>query len=149
RYNPKILTDIGVAVPMTGPGPQGKRAYIAYNDWLAISSQTKNPDAAWSWMAFATQASWLGAYDRTCGEVPTNKIAASAAWVTTNPIYKQFYANAFPYAVAHPFYPHMVEMRDKVSQEIEKASYGKETVEQAMMNAEAASNAVLGGTATH
>ena len=149
QYNPKILTDVGVAEPLKGPGPNGKRAAIAYNDWLAITSQSKNPDAAWKFIAFVTQPSYLGAYDRTCGEIPTNKLAVKASWVTSNPVFKQFSEKVFPYAVAHPFYPHMTEMRDKVGSEVQKVAYGKESAPDAMKAAEAASNTVLGGQSTH
>jgi multiple sugar transport system substrate-binding protein len=149
QYNPKILGDAGVATPMIGPGPHGKRVAIACNDWLAISSQSKNPDAAWKFIAFVTQPKYLGEYDQTNGEIPTNKIAVKAAWVQRNPIYRQFTESVFPYAVAHPFYPHMPEMRDKVGAEIEKAAYGKESAEQAMKAAEDEANTVLAGVSTH
>jgi multiple sugar transport system substrate-binding protein len=140
---------VGVAPPMTGPGPHGKRVAIAYNDWLAITSQSTNPDAAWKFIAFVTQPQYLGEYDQTNGEIPTNKIAVNATWVRNNPIYRQFSENVFPYAVAHPFYPHMTNMRDKVGAEIEKVCYGKESAEQAIKVAEDESNTVLAGVSTH
>ncbi len=149
RYNPKILNDVGVAVPMVGPGPHGKRVSVAYNDWLAITTQSKNPDAAWQWLSFATQPDYLGGYDRTCGEIPTNKIAVQAPWVTSNPIHKQFTENVFPYAVAHPVFPNIVQMWNIVGTEVEKTAYNKESPAEAMKRAEDASNAVLAGTATH
>jgi len=146
--NPKILNDIGVTA-LPAMGAQGKRIGLAFNDWLAITTQSKNPDAAWKWITFASQPQYLSAYDRTCGAIPQLKTAASAAWITSNPIYHQFTTNVYPYSVTFPFFPHVNQMLAAIGSEIEKAAYGKETPEQAIQNGQRAATAVLSGTATH
>jgi multiple sugar transport system substrate-binding protein len=149
QYNPKILNDVGVAKPLLGPGAHARHVALVFSDWLAITTQSKNPDAAWKWVTFATQPKYLADYDKTCQYPPPNKIAVKASWVESNPIFKQFSVNVYPYGQAFPFFPHIVELWEKVGAEIGKAAYGQETVAQAMKNAQAQADALLSGTSTH
>jgi multiple sugar transport system substrate-binding protein len=149
QYNPKAMGDVGVARPPLGPGPHATRVALTLDDWLAITTQAKDPGAAWNWVTFAAQPRYLSAYNQTCAAAPPSKPAVNVPWITNNPIYSQFVTNVYPYGQAFAFFPHIPEMWTKVGGELASAAYGKESVEQAMKNAEAESNTVLSGTATH
>ncbi len=69
----------GIPQP-TGPG--GKRVQVSNPvDGLGIFKTSKNKEAAWKFIEFATAAAQNSKFNESAGQVPSNTDAAKAAWV--------------------------------------------------------------------
>ncbi|MGX1473662.1 UNVERIFIED_CONTAM: multiple sugar transport system substrate-binding protein [Streptomyces canus] len=64
-------------------GPSGKRVQVSNPvDGLGVFKSSKNKDAAWKFIEFATSAAENSKFNQNAGQVPSNNDAAKDAWIS-------------------------------------------------------------------
>jgi len=128
-------------------GPAGCKTTIA-GDAVVILDQTENPDAAWKWIEFLSQpeilAEWnYGSPDGTNLPALTS-LLESPELVETKPVLEGFaelMECGVASAVANPKFPRVEEA---LNEELGAAIYGEQSAEEAVQNAAAEAEEILG-----
>lgn len=139
-YAPEKLESVRVGVAVPGgskykvPDMSAVRGVaLTYTDWIAISTQAKDPDLAWEFMKFLTSSENILKYNRaTWGYIPPRISAAdNAEYLQTGP-YRELLDVFAEYGVAFPSYPEVQRVRQVLEIELELAMNNKKTVAEAV-----------------
>jgi ABC-type glycerol-3-phosphate transport system substrate-binding protein len=131
KYAPALLPKVGVAaLPM-----KKKRVLSVYTDWLAISSQSKQKDLAWEFIAFLMEPENLVAYNETLFYLPPRRSCAQARFLRENPQLQVFIELMDKYGRSLPPLPEWFEIRSALGAAVEAAIYRTKTPAQALRDA--------------
>src|SRR5919202_1655169 len=129
--NPQKAGDLIVAEPTRA------RAQVTTNwtDWLAISRQGKNPDAAWKFVRFVAESDNLLKYNETMFFIPPRKSLRTAGYMA-DPQLQQFVTIMEKYGRSINTNPAALEVYQTIMQNaVDDAVYQKKTAKQALDDA--------------
>ena len=129
--NPAHAGDLVVADPLQ------KKAQVTTNwtDWLAISKQSKNPDAAWKFVQFVVAKNNLLKYNETMYFIPPRKSLRTAGYMA-DPQLQQFVTIMEQYGRSINTTPAALEVYGTILKNaVEDAVYQKKTSKQALDDA--------------
>lgn len=150
KYAPDKIGSIGVGVSVPGgtkykvSDPSAVRGVaLTFTDWLAISTQCKDPDAAWTFLEFMISAENITKYNRSTWFMipPRRSAAANAEWLELGPL-KQFLDVFDEYGYPFPAFPETARVQKVMIDNIELALNQKQTVDQALQNMEEGINKI-------
>jgi multiple sugar transport system substrate-binding protein len=135
--DPKLSKIVGQAAVSIIPGDKLKTASYAETGGIAIPSSSKNKEAAFEFIKFATSAEQEKAMALGAGRIPVNKEALADMEVQKkNPHFTPIAVQLqYPYGIFK--HERATEISDVVSQHVTAAVAGRETPEQALKAAEA------------
>jgi multiple sugar transport system substrate-binding protein len=139
------ITDFEWDIANQPPGTQ--RATFLFGNSYAMSASSKNKDAAWEFLKFATGPD--GSLIRQQGkyEISPVKAVAEGEFLSSlagaPPEHASVFMEAVDYAMTTPKTPVWSELHDAIWPELELAELGEQTVEEAMTNACIAVNEIL------
>jgi multiple sugar transport system substrate-binding protein len=121
--------------------PTGRRqAGILHSDAYCMTTAARDKDAAWAFIEFANAAEGQAIIAQSGRTVPSIRaVAESPAFLdpTTRPRNSQVFLSSLPFIRAVPVMPTWVDIEDLTSEELEDAFYGRQTVDEAIANAQA------------
>jgi len=139
QYAPRLLDQVGVAVPAWKKRP----VVTVYTDWLALSPQSRHPDAAWKLIAFLMEPENLAAYNETQFFLPPRKSLKNAKFLRENPLLRVYLDLMEKHGRALPPIRQWFRIRDGLKGAVEEAIYGLKTPEQALQDYNRTLNALL------
>ncbi len=81
-----VLEHLGIPDPTR----RKQQKTSVFTNWLTISTQTRNPDAAWKFIEFYTRAEHLETFHRLRGTIPPRKSLQQQPYVKDNPVFRRF-----------------------------------------------------------
>jgi multiple sugar transport system substrate-binding protein len=131
QNNPARAGDLVVAEPVA------RKAQVTTNwtDWLALSRQGKNPDAAWKFVSFVAERDNLLKYNETMYFIPPRKSLRTAGYMA-DPQLQQFVTIMEKYGRAINTNPAALEVYQTIMKNaVEDAVYQKKSSKQALDDA--------------
>ena len=131
QNNPARSSDLVVAEPVS------KKAQVTTNwtDWLAISKQSKNPDAAWKFISFVADKDNLLKYNETMYFIPPRKSLRTAGYMA-DPQLQQFVTIMEKYGRTINTNPAALEVYQTIMKNaVDDAVYQKKSPKQALDDA--------------
>ncbi len=131
QNNPARTGDLVVSEPVS------KKAQVTTNwtDWLAISRASKNPDAAWKFVAFIADRDNLLKYNETMYFIPPRKSLRTAGFMA-DPQLQQFVTIMEKYGRAINTNPAALEVYQTIMKDaVDDAVYQKKSAKQALDDA--------------
>ncbi len=131
QNNPAKSSDLVVAEPIS------KKSQVTTNwtDWLAISKQSKNPDAAWKFIAFVADKDNLLKYNETMYFIPPRKSLRTAGYMS-DPQLQQFVTIMEKYGRTINTNPAALEVYQTIMKDaVDDAVYQKKSAKQALDDA--------------
>jgi multiple sugar transport system substrate-binding protein len=106
--------------------------------------QARNPDAAWKWLRFLSDATHNAEFSNITGNFPTNRKAARAAKINTDPVFKVF-VDQLETAQARPTVPEWIQINDEyLAKAIEEGVDGGRSPADALADAAVRARKLLG-----
>jgi multiple sugar transport system substrate-binding protein len=110
---------------------------------VVVFANAKNPELAWKWLTFLTNADNNAAVAKALGGFATNRAAAAAAKAGEDPSYAVF-LEQLAVAQARPTVPQWIQVNDEIiAPALDRALAGKATPAQALSDAAAKTRALL------
>jgi multiple sugar transport system substrate-binding protein len=131
QNNPARAGDLVVAEPVT------KKAQVTTNwtDWLALSRQGKNPDAAWKFVSYVADKENLLKYNETMYFIPPRKSLRTAGYMS-DPQLQQFVTIMEKYGRTINTNPAALEVYQTIMKNaVDDAVYQKKSSKQALDDA--------------
>lgn len=143
---PELMRDTDWGVAMLPAGPE-KRATVVAGEYLAIFKQTKNPDAAWTFIKWILQPEIQAYWSMKSGYLPVRASALDVPefrqYLSENPPHKAF-VDQMEYAQAQRSLDfHTLEIQRHLADAIEKATVGGQDPATVLQAAADRSNALL------
>jgi multiple sugar transport system substrate-binding protein len=131
QNNPAKANDLVVAEPVA----RKNQVTTNWTDWLAISKQTKNADAAWKFVQFVADKDNLLKYNETMYFIPPRKSLRTAGYMA-DPQLQQFVSIMEKYGRTINTNPAALEVYQTIMKNaVEDAVYQKKTSKQALDDA--------------
>lgn len=150
KYAPDKLDSLAVGVTVPGgekykvSDPSRVRGVsLTFTDWLAISTQCEDPDAAWEFVKFLITSENIAKYNEaTWFMIPPRRSAAeNAYWLQLGPL-QEFLEVFDEYGYAFPAFPETARVQKVMGDNIELALNQKITVDEALKAMEEGINAI-------
>lgn len=101
-----------------------------------ITSQSKNKEAAWKFIKWATGEEGATIWCSGSGDMPANKLCAEKDFIKNNRLIQVFFQQQqLPNAKVLPYLPNQVELNRLLTIEVQNAVTGRKTVQQALDDA--------------
>jgi multiple sugar transport system substrate-binding protein len=129
--NPQKASELAIAEPTR------KKVQVTTNwtDWLAISRQSKHPDAAWKLVQFVAEKDNLLKYNETMFFIPPRKSLRTAGYMA-DPQFQQFVTVMEQFGKPISTTPAALEVYQTILKDaVEDAVYGKKSAKQALDDA--------------
>jgi ABC-type glycerol-3-phosphate transport system substrate-binding protein len=130
-----------------GVAPLPRKNVAASNiggDNGVVFRKARNPDAAWKWLRFLSDATHNAEFSNITGNFPTNRKAAQAAKINTDPAFKVF-VDQLETAQARPTVPEWIQINDEyLAKAIEEGVDGGRSPADALADAAARARKLLG-----
>ncbi|MBI2755138.1 MAG: sugar ABC transporter substrate-binding protein [Chloroflexi bacterium] len=129
--NPQGAADLVIADPTR----RKVQATTNWTDWLAISKQSKNADAAWKFVSYIAEKDNLLKYNETMYFIPPRKSLRTAGYMA-DPQLQQFVGIMEQYGKSISTTPAALEVYQTIMKNaVDDAVYGKKTSKQALDDA--------------
>ncbi|MGW5366240.1 extracellular solute-binding protein [Actinopolymorpha pittospori] len=113
----KVLPHIRAGKPLAQTS-SAKPVTSAWINKFAISSTSKNPDAAWKWLAYISTKPNLEKLDTQYGLLPPRKDLATASYLQDVP---RDFVDASQYVVPQPGNPAMLQIAQVINTQLQRA----------------------------
>jgi len=141
--NPKMKAGVDYLVTPLPVKKGVKRVAKIDGAGMCITTQSKNPEAAWKWISFWTSKEIQIKYTQRCSFLPARADVAKMPWYQNNSIMKIFLNDIVPIGRPMPISPHLSRVGDVLIRSLQSALLKKQSPEQACKAAAKNINSII------